>query len=66
MALLFNIPYSDNLQCSNVVCEEKATRIVHLKNDTKILFCDAHLPDLDNNHSVARTEKLRTAGEYNK
>ena len=66
MALRYGFPTTDNLLCSNLVCKEKATCIVHMKDETEKFFCREHFPmSLVGDASVDRVEELRQAGERN-
>lgn len=72
MALLYNMPHSDNLRCSNPTCDEKAECILHMKDKTEKLFCTVHWLNSEYANqpeglsTVNRFEKLRTPGERNK
>jgi len=69
MALLFNIPHSDNLLCSSPVCQAKADVIVHLKDNIELPYCTEHFMVASANENFKhqkRMEKLRVAGERNK
>ena len=66
MALKFGIPYSDNLLCDNVVCQEKATTILHMKDKKELFYCAEHFPmDVVGKPHIDRVEKLRQPGERN-
>ena len=66
MALRFGFPKTDNLLCSQIVCREKATVIVHMKDGTEQFCCVEHFPtDMVGKSGVVKAEKLRQPGERN-
>ena len=67
MALIYNIPRSDNLLCRNPVCTDKAECVVHLKDKSEQFYCRKHLPlNLLGHMPLDRVEELRVAGERNR
>ena len=66
MALKFGMPKTDDLRCSNPVCNDKAMCVLHLTNKTEVFFCQEHFPhDAVGQENAISLERLRRPGERN-